>query len=1024
MAGRGSARHYSGLAVEPEHPRRFALALFCACLVAYGYFVYRGGHHNPDSRLALTYAIVERQALDIDSDAAGTLDRAYVGGHYYTDKAPGLSLLLVPLYAGLRLALPDLLRPEPAPPGRVFPDRAAVAPASPARASLDPATPTAATHDLTSPRINVVATDRFVTRYLLTFFGLGVPAALFSAFLYSWLGRVEAGVSPRLAVVAGYALGSPAYPFAVSAFGHLPAGMCLFGAFALLYGASRTWRTAAAGCLLGLAIAIEYPTAVVALPVAGYGVWTAARGVRLARAGRLLAGALPPLVVLGVYHWAVFGLPWSVGYGHLDPASSYVAGQSGGLWGVGWPEPGTALVLLGGLRRGLFVYAPWTLLALPGTWLLWREGHEGQEGRGRRAVAAAALAAFAALLAVNSGYVFWDGGASWGPRHLVPTLPFLALLALPAAARWPRVAWVLVGGSILLTAAGVATRTLPEAAVAVPQRDQLLPRVLAGEVTNNWGQVLGLTAWRGVVPLLLTLLVSAAWARGWRRASGWLVTSLWALLALALLHRSYLEYSEGYYLYLGTRIAAGARLYAETASTQPPLLPLLFATLWRLSPDVYLPRLLAIGLYVLTALLAGRLATRLLPHPWVGTLATLLTGLLPLGAGTAQVLEANNVLAPLGLTLALCMRGPHSPARRSARLAPCMAGVVGAIGLSIKLTFLGFALAPAVALLVGLACQQCNAVGVKRVLVYLGVLGLASGGHLGLWLALSGSAALDGVLGELESPWLAAGAVLAAVQLVQLEGPVLALAAWAWWRSRPHTVVWWCGLVAGVMPLLAVHQGTFVGVARPAEPFFAAYAAVALGTLADRMARFGHARGVRSPAQLAFGGQHRHRRAAPLIAAPSHPGHLAPWWRRLTLPALVGMAVALPLWHDLRSLTARPVVDPDRVILRLNAVPNGDVVAPPYYAALAGRRMPFDYADWTVWGMRAASGAAREDALAKELVAALVAGEIPLVAGDFRLSYIPGVALALQARYVKAGDDGDAPDRSVAFFVPPARAAP
>ncbi len=121
-----------------------------------------------------------------------------------------------------------------------------------------------------------------------------------------------------------------------------------------------------------------------------------------------------------------------------------------------------------------------------------------------------------------------------------------------------------------------------------PLRDQLLPRVLAGAVTNNWGQVVGLAAGRGVVPLLLAVLLAGAWATGWCRVAGWLVTSLGAALALATLHPSYLEYSEGYYLYLGTRLAGGGALYAETASTQPPLLPLLVAGPRSLSPGVYL----------------------------------------------------------------------------------------------------------------------------------------------------------------------------------------------------------------------------------------------------------------------------------------------------------------------------------------------------------------------------------------------------------------------------------------------------
>ena len=44
------------------------------------------------------------------------------------------------------------------------------------------------------------------------------------------------------------------------------------------------------------------------------------------------------------------------------------------------------------------------------------------------------------------------------------------------------------------------------------------------------------------------------------------------------------------------------------------LLPVAVSLLWRVAPDVYLPRLLAILLYLVTALLAGRLAQRLGGH--------------------------------------------------------------------------------------------------------------------------------------------------------------------------------------------------------------------------------------------------------------------------------------------------------------------------------------------------------------------------------------------------------------------------
>src|SRR6266542_2241810 len=215
--------------------RRAALLVFCLSLLAYGYFVYRGPHHNPDSRLALTYSLVERRSLAIDAYAETTLDRAYVGGHYYTDKAPGVSFVVAPLYALFRTVLPPAL--------------------------LDLGT--------------AEAPDRFVVRYLLTFFGIGVSSALFNAALFGWLGRIERSVGPRLAVTLGYALGSPVYPFSVSAFGHVPAAICLGTAFMLAAVAPQRLaarRLAGAGALLGLAIGFEYPTAVVGLVVAALAV--------------------------------------------------------------------------------------------------------------------------------------------------------------------------------------------------------------------------------------------------------------------------------------------------------------------------------------------------------------------------------------------------------------------------------------------------------------------------------------------------------------------------------------------------------------------------------------------------------------------------------------------------------------------------------------------------------------------------------------------------------------------------------
>ena len=176
-------------------------------------------------------------------------------------------------------------------------------------------------------------------------------------------------------------------------------------------------------------MSVEYPAALAALPILLYGLWGARSGrERRTTALRLLAGAALPLLLLALYHQALFGRPWATGYAFLDPGCGPTPpGRGEASSGAGLPRPEVALALLAGLRRGLLTHAPWLVLALPGAVLLWRR---------RRAEALTALGVLGALLALNSGYAFWDGGASWGPRHLVPALPFLALLALPAAARW------------------------------------------------------------------------------------------------------------------------------------------------------------------------------------------------------------------------------------------------------------------------------------------------------------------------------------------------------------------------------------------------------------------------------------------------------------------------------------------------------------------------------------------------------------------------------------------------------------
>src|SRR4051794_14448005 len=85
-----AAGHVSGTSRAVRAPAALAAALFCS----YAYF-YQAGGWNQNSRFALVRAILERHTLQIDAYQLHTGDRAFWQGHYYSDKAPGASLLAV-----------------------------------------------------------------------------------------------------------------------------------------------------------------------------------------------------------------------------------------------------------------------------------------------------------------------------------------------------------------------------------------------------------------------------------------------------------------------------------------------------------------------------------------------------------------------------------------------------------------------------------------------------------------------------------------------------------------------------------------------------------------------------------------------------------------------------------------------------------------------------------------------------------------------------------------------------------------
>lgn len=354
---------------------------------------------NQNAHLALATAVAHGTPR-IDPYHHWSRDVAWVGGHYYAAKAPGLALLSVPWYfvldwTGTRVAGPP------------------------------PSVPWPQAESLRMPRS---------APWELALFGATLPFLGLLLLVRRTAESLVPGYGRAAAVTLG--AGSLAAVFSTLFFDHELSAFLGFAAFALLL-RDRARLAPLAGIVAGLAVTAEFPLATVAVVLALY-----ARR-RIAYALGVLAGVVP---LLAFNTWAG-GSPFALAYSHavLEPGKSghdVLGANSSGFFGLGVPSLHAATTLLGS-GKGLLVLTPVWALAAAGLVLLWRAG--------RRAEAAVAATIAALFLLYDAAYYLPFGGFNGGPRFLVPMLPFLALGLAAAWRAWPGPALALALASIAVT---------------------------------------------------------------------------------------------------------------------------------------------------------------------------------------------------------------------------------------------------------------------------------------------------------------------------------------------------------------------------------------------------------------------------------------------------------------------------------------------------------------------------------------------------------------------------------------------
>lgn len=403
------------------------LGLFLSLLGIYACF-HQSRDWNSATRLLLTYALTQNGSIEITPFVTRdgqlmrdppTRDLSSPGdGRYFCDKAPGQSVLGVPVY--WLLLKVGLVEPYPS---------------------------------------GLPVRPYWPSDYWVTLGTNGVCTAWTACLIFGLL--VHLKVRPAWALLAGQAWGiaSIGMPYATLYYGHTACGcFSLLSVYLLARWPGCIGAASLAGLCAAIAVSIDYPQAVlvvVTLPVLVICGFLKDHPIGRWNWLGYLAGGLPIALLLGYYHYLVTGSPFRVPY-TMEVEEIFAYHREGMGIPIGLPKPAILMELMIGSKRGLLWYSPVVFGALPGIfWMLWR---------GIGWLAWICFGTFAGLCCINAGFPTWDGGWAVGPRFLLASFPLLLL----ATGFWLNSTWTAqaaqranqVGKAAWLAAAGMSVIVL------------------------------------------------------------------------------------------------------------------------------------------------------------------------------------------------------------------------------------------------------------------------------------------------------------------------------------------------------------------------------------------------------------------------------------------------------------------------------------------------------------------------------------------------------------------------------------
>jgi Tfp pilus assembly protein PilF len=437
------------------------ILLFGIVLITGCYFFHPVDLDNVTSRLYMISSIADYGTLDIDRYKDRTLDTSAFGGHFYSNKAIGTAVLGVPVYWAMRHIPPFRNQPP-----------------------------------LTSGQ-------RYFVRVVTT----TLPFAILAVVMLRL--AIRLGAPPRVALwmACAYCFGTIALIHATVLTGHQTAASFGAFAFAILVGlrhdTSPPPRREAglafvAGMFAGLSALADYT----AMFMAGVlTIYTLTAGIKQRSKLAFGLGAALCATLLAVYNWKCFGSALAVSYSYqTQETHRNIFDQA--VFGFGWPTARALYGLLGSPSRGLFFIMPVFVFSLYGMFHWWKTQRN-------RAELYVILAIVFGYLAIVSSFRSWHGSQTYGPRFLVPMLPFLAI---PMVFAGVTSKWFLsaLTASVLLVAPAIIGLPETHESIQNPIIEEILPVLAQDYHSENVGDWLGIEFPGSVVPSVL-LVLGFAW---------------------------------------------------------------------------------------------------------------------------------------------------------------------------------------------------------------------------------------------------------------------------------------------------------------------------------------------------------------------------------------------------------------------------------------------------------------------------------------------------------------------------------